>query len=318
MGKPNVRLNPRIEGGVNRELLARAVGFLQLILPDLPKPQKNGRGRPRWDWRILLILTILAALCKKTYAGYEAEMRTNETLYRLLGIQRLPSKSCLHRFQQQLSMGYLRAILQRIALHYYQLCADMFVDATGFTLRKTSTWFNLRLKRVITKKDHYKLHVLGLEHWQLIYDFRVTKGTRHDGPILRKMLRLVRRIGLFFADGAYSCRVTLKLILSKGGSPFIPFSKKATGKAKGCMAWGIQFRFFKNLYSIWKHIYNQRSRVESLFSAIKRRYGDHLRGRTRKARYRELVFRLIAYNLRQALHIEYSLQHHLPLWVRAR
>lgn len=318
MGKPNVRLNPAIEGGVNRELLARAVGLLQHILPDVPEPRQRGKGRPAWSWQILLIVSVLMALCKKTYSAYEAEMRTNETLQRLLGTTTLPSKSCMHRFQQQLTIGYLRMLLQRIALQYCLLCADMFADATGFTLRRVSTWFNLQLKRTVTKKDHCKLHIVGLEHWQLLYDFRVTKGTRHDGPPLRRMLRLVKRIGLFFADGAYACRATLKLILQKGGSPFIPFSKATTGNSKGCMAWGIQFQFFKNLHSIWMHIYNQRSRVESVFSAIKRRYGDSLRARSRKARYREIVFKLLAYNLRQALHIEYSLQNNLPLWVRAR
>lgn len=317
MGQPNVRLNPRVEGGVNRELLTRAVGFLQEILPDLPIPRQTGKGRPGWNWKVLLICVILMALCKKTYAAYEAELRTNETLQRLLKVKKLPSKSCLHRFQQQITMRYLRMLLQRIALHYYNLCSNLFVDATGFTLQRVSSWFNLRLKRVIRRKDHYKLHVVGLERWQLILDFRITKGTRHDGPILRKMLRLIRKIGLFFADGAYSCRATIKLILSKGGSPFIPFSKKATGKARGCMAWSIQFEFFKNLKWVWEHIYHQRSKIESLFSAIKRRYGDDLRGRTRKARYRELVFRLIAYNLRQALHIRFAWEQNLQLWVRA-
>lgn len=318
MGKPNVRLNPAIEGGVNRELLARAIGLLQNILPDVPQPQKRGKGRPGWNWQILLILSILMALCKKTYSAYEAEMRTNETIWRLLGVVKLPSKSCLQRFQQQLTTAYLRMLLRRIALQYYQLCADMFADATGFTLNRVSSWFNLQLKRVTRKKDYYKLHIIGLERWQLLFDFRITKGTRHDGPPLRRMLKPLTKIGLLLADGAYACRATLKLILSKGGSPFLRFSKATTGNSKGCMQWGIQFQFFKNWHSLWMHIYNQRSRVESIFSAIKRRYGDHLRGKSRRSRFRELIFRLIAYNLRQALHIEYSFQHNLPLWVRAR
>lgn len=319
MGKPNLRLNPKVEGAVNRKLLEKAVKFLLLIIPSLPEPKRKGRGRPRkWSWRVLLIMAILMALCKKTYAAYEAEMRTNKTLHELLGVKSLPSSSHVHRFVQSLTISYLREIIKAIAWKYYKMSADMFVDATGFTLRKTSTWFNLRIKRKISKKDHYKLHALCLEKWHLILDFRITKGSRHDGPPLRKMLKPIRKIGLFFADGAYSCRATIQMIVDRCGSPFIPFSKDVTGKSDGCMQWKIQFNFFKQVSSLWHNIYHQRSKVEAIFSAIKRKYGNSLRGKSRKSRNRELILRLIAYNLRQALHIEYARENNLPFWVRAK
>jgi hypothetical protein len=318
MGKPNLRLNPKVEGRVNRQLLELAVSFLFCLLPKSPKIVNKSRGRPGWDRRLLLVLLVLMGLLKKTYAAYEAEMRTNETLFRLLSVKSLPSKSCLQRFAKGLTTDYLRSILKAIAYKYCLKCANMFVDSTGFVLNKASSWFNIRIKRKVSKKDHYKLHALCLEKWQLILDFRITRGTKHDGPILRYMLSPLKKIGLFFGDGAYSCRKTLQMIEDRDGSPFIRFAKNATGKSKSYPAWRRQFLFFKAFPVTWFSIYHQRSKMEGIFSAIKRRYGDKLRSRTRKSRNRELLFRIIAYNLRQALCIEYALANNLPLWVRAK
>ena len=51
MGKPNLRLNPKVEGRVNRQLLELAVSFLFCLLPESPKNVNKSRGRPGWDRR---------------------------------------------------------------------------------------------------------------------------------------------------------------------------------------------------------------------------------------------------------------------------
>ncbi len=46
-----------------------------------------------------------------------------------------------------------------------------------------------------------------------------------------------------------------------------------------------------------KQIYNQRNKIETIFSAIKRMFGEFVRSKKVKAKNRELVFRCIAYNI---------------------
>ncbi|MFB6347036.1 MAG: transposase, partial [bacterium] len=43
--------------------------------------------------------------------------------------------------------------------------------------------------------------------------------------------------------------------------------------------------------------YHQRSKVESVFSVIKRLYGDRIRARTWYRQFREMLLRMVIYNL---------------------
>lgn len=51
--------------------------------------------------------------------------------------------------------------------------------------------------------------------------------------------------------------------------------------------------------SLHREIYNQRSKIESIFSVIKRKYGYVVYARKFKAQKNELLFRIIAYNIEQ-------------------
>ena len=57
---------------------------------------------------------------------------------------------------------------------------------------------------------------------------------------------------------------------------------------------GIPFKFHKE-------IYHQRSKVETVFSAIKRKYGSFILSKSFESQKKELIFRLIAYNVDRKL-----------------
>jgi len=64
-------------------------------------------------------------------------------------------------------------------------------------------------------------------------------------------------------------------------------------------------------------IYYQRNKVEAVFSALKRRYGDQLYCRKWYTRRREMAMRFIAYNVRIIIGIQIAREKNIPLWVRA-
>ena len=325
MGEPNRRLNPKIIGPVNRGLLLEAVLWMYkefLILPcpggvALREETRPGRGRPAWDWRILAVLLILCALLRKTWDDYEAELRKNISLAQVFGKTSLPSKSTLYRAFRSWPLRFWRIVLTHLVREFVRKDMWLLVDATGITLRSCSSWFLARIGERIRKRDHHKLHLLQLADWNLILDFRITRGKRHDSPVFRKMLRMLRNIGLVFGDKVYCCKKTVAMILQRGGAPFLCFKKNA--KTNGLSPWATQVRFAKGFFSwVWMNIYHRRNLVESAFSALKRRYGRALRSNLRETRRRELVLRLLAYNVRQILYIHYAQKNSLPVWVRAK
>ncbi|MBU3924150.1 MAG: transposase [Nanoarchaeota archaeon] len=98
---------------------------------------------------------------------------------------------------------------------------------------------------------------------------------------------------------------------------FIPFKDNSTAKPKSNPAWKFAFNLWNVLPTLFRGIYHQRSRVECIFSALKKRWGDNLYSKKAFIRRREMALRFIAYNIRLIIFLECSAKHNLPLWVRA-
>lgn len=65
------------------------------------------------------------------------------------------------------------------------------------------------------------------------------------------------------------------------------------------------------------NIYHQRSKIEAVNSAVKKRYGDSFKCKRKTMRRKEVSLRFIAYNTIIVLCYNYSVQHNLPLYVKA-
>jgi len=62
-----------------------------------------------------------------------------------------------------------------------------------------------------------KLHIVVALGSLAILSLAVTKGTRHDSPLLRRLLRPIPRgRGDFLADSGYLSRASLSLVSGKG------------------------------------------------------------------------------------------------------
>jgi len=292
-------------------------------LSEMPAPvgvrreRRTTRGRPAWDWRIVAVLLILCALLRKTWLDYEAELRRSQRLCNVFGTDKLPSRATLYRAFRAWPLAAWRKIMVWLVREVVHDGMNLVVDATGVTLRHASTWFVARIGRHVKKKDHMKLHAIWATSLGLIIDCRLTRGSRSDGPVFRLMLAPLRKLGMVFGDKAYCCKKTLEMIIERGGSPFLAFKKNAS--KKGMSLWATQVRFRTGpLWWVWMNIYHQRSKIESVFSAVKRRYGSTLRSTTLSSRRRELFLRVVAYNVRQLLYIRYAREHNLALWVRTQ
>jgi hypothetical protein len=319
MGKHIMWLNPKVRSQVNKHLLGLALALLWNLACAIkpPKGYYKKKGRKPIDWKIPFVLSILRVVLVKKYDQYESEMETDPRLLSFFGVKKLPSRSNIHRFTQHLNVAYLRYAMAELVKPYTEEVVDLLLDATGISLMSRSIWYNLRLKKKVNKRDCYKLHA-AISLKGLILNWRISDGKRHESPFLISLLRPFKRLGLVLADAGYLSRKNLQHIVDKLGAPFIKFKKNSTAKSKTYPAWKVQFYFYKSMRFAWDKIYAKRNRVENAFSVIKGVWGDKLYTHNKRRRMRELVLRLIAYNVRQILYIQYSRKHNLPLWVRAK
>jgi len=319
MVKRSMRLNPKVESRVRKHFLSLALTLLWNLACILkpPKDYYKKRGRKPYDWHIKFCLSVLRVVLVKKYNQYESEMETDPRLLAFFNEEKLPSRSSIHRFTLSMNVAYLRYVMAELVRPYTKKAQDLLLDATGISLMSRSIWYNLRLKKKVNKKDCYKLHAAVSLPWGLFLNWRISDGKRHESPFLISLLRPFKRLGLVLADAGYSSRKNLQYIVDKLGAPFIKFRENTTARSKNYPAWKLQHYFYRSMRFVWDKIYAKRNRIENVFSVLKGVWGDGLSSHNKRRRMRELVLRFIAYNVRQIIHIQYSREHNLPLWVRA-
>lgn len=316
MGKPNLRLNPQIDSIRNRVLLERGVEVILSIALLLPQPEvRKGRGRRPFDYRIMLVLCILRILLRKKYADYESEMRFDKRLVEMLKLEKLPCKSTLNNYAFQFSLSFLSAFNRRLVDIWVKKPVDLLLDASGIRLVGRSIWFCIRTKQKILKKDCDKIHIAVSLCSLLIVEFRISNSRRNDSPFLRKLLEKFKQLGLVIADKGYSGKKNAEFVAKKEGAFFCPF--KENENPAGFSVWKKLFDLWDTFPSLCKGIYNHRSKVEAVFSALKNRYGDQLHSQRWFMRRREMAMRFIAYNVRIIVGIMIAREKNIPLWVRA-
>jgi len=90
------------------------------------------------------------------------------------------------------------------------------------------------------------------------------------------------------ADKGYDSKSNKYFVLrNMKDYPHIPYRKMS---GKNYEKTGVPFRFNKK-------IYHQRSKVETVFSVIKKKYGSFVLSKFFKTQKKELLLRIIAYNI---------------------
>jgi len=151
----------------------------------------------------------------------------------------------------------------------------------------------------------------------LILNFRITKWNRNDCPFLIKLLKPFKLLGLVFADKGYLSRKNFQFAVDRKGALFCPFKSNSTAKPNSNPAWKFAFNLFEKCNWIYMNIFHQRSKIEAVFSSVKKRYGDSFKCKKKTMRRKEVALRFIAYNVFIMLCYNYSVKQNLPLYVRA-
>jgi hypothetical protein len=298
MGEPITRLNPQVESQIQRILFVQAIELILKIVMMLPENNPMKPGPKPYDYRRVLSLCIFRILLRKTYADYEIEMRTDLRICKLLGLQILPGKSTIQRCLAQTKMDMLRTINSILLQDWMERKLNILLDASGIRIVGRSVWFSLKAKRSISRRECDKIHIAVCSDVHAILNWFITEGKRHDSPFFKRLLAPFKFLGFVLADVGYLSRKNVQYVFDRKGAVFIPFKSNSTAKPKSHPAWKFLFQLWGRLWSLCKGIYNQRPKVEAVFSALKKRYGDHLNSKGARMRRREMEMRFIAYNIR--------------------
>jgi hypothetical protein len=317
MGEPITRLNPQVESQVQKVFFVRAIELILKIFMVLPEYNSTNPGPKPYDYRKVLALCIFRILLRKTYADYEIEMRTDPRICKIFEWKILPGKSTLQRCLSSTKMDLFREINRILIKDFINRKLNILVDASGIRILGRSIWYSIRAKKPISRRECDKVHLAVCSDTMMILNWFITEGKKNDSPFFVKLLVPFRMLGRVIADAGYLSRKNYQYVADKKGSAFIPFKKNSRAKPKSHPAWKFAFLLWKILPSMFKGIYHQRSKVECVFSVLKKRWGDKLYSKKAYVRRREMTMRFVAYNIRIILCLNYSVEKNLPLWIRA-
>jgi hypothetical protein len=214
----------------------------------------------------------------------------------------------------------LHDLIRQSALPLAALEEGFAPDSTGIQATSFGAW---REEKHGEKRDRYwlKAHALAGVKTHIIAQVVVTDKDGADYSQFEPLIRSASAGGFpireVYADKAYTGRSNYMLAEELGFDFYAPFRSNDTPKPTGrsgqssrtndgrlvsSRLWTKTFHFFQMNREEFEARYHQRSNVESVFSALKRKFGESLRSRNRIAQENELLAKVLAYNLTVLIH----------------
>ncbi len=181
---------------------------------------------------------------------------------------------------------------------------DFAVDSSGFRCSSFGQYCEYAHGTKRTQ-NWLKVHICTGVKTNIITDAIVTEENTGDNPQFKKLIEKTAKgfdIKDVVADKAYSSRENHELVKKYGGTAYIPFRENATGNARGSLLWNKAYHFFQLHRDEFDDHYHKRSNAESTFAAIKKKFGENIKSRSRVAQENEMLCKIIAYNLTVLIH----------------
>ena len=184
------------------------------------------------------------------------------------------------------------------------------IDSTGIKVTNRGQWMQdkLNVRNNNSKKGYLKIYIAVNIKTKKILSMKVTDEHVHDGKALPKLVNDVIKsnnitaIGKVFADGAYDSNDIFRCLADKG---MFPYCIKVRKNAK--VRWKKGRNIIRNLSVLaqkkdlqkWKDSsvsYGQRWIVETVFSCLKRRFGEYVYSVRLKNMIQEMMLKASLYN----------------------
>jgi transposase len=193
---------------------------------------------------------------------------------------------------------YLKALIARRSLPLRAVETDFAVASSGFSTSKFVRWFDEKYGVRRSGHDWVKVHIACGVQTNVISAAAIYGRDANDCPILPDLVKETAEhftIKEVSADKAYLSVENVETVFAEGGIPFIAPKITTTGAIGGLFEKRFRYeQFQREEFLAHDH---KRSNVESTFSAIKRKFGDHVRSRPPVAMVNEAFAKLVCHNL---------------------
>ncbi len=177
------------------------------------------------------------------------------------------------------------------------------IDSTGIKVTNRGQW--MREKWNVRKKGYLKIHIAVDVKSKKILSMKVTDEHVHDGKALPGLVEniiksdSVTAIGKLLGDGAYDGNEIFRCLADNGIMPCIKVRKNSRVRLKkGHILRNLSVLAQRNDLQKWKDSvsYGKRWIVETVFSSIKRMFGEYVYSVRLKNMIQEMMLKASLYN----------------------
>lgn len=212
-----------------------------------------------------------------------------------IGLKRIPDFTTLIKFSQKLSPLLLNNLLAYSTSLSNPKSLKLGVDATGLELDNASKHYAKILNKDTTKKDVIQITACGLMDTLFISSARVERYNvvRNNNflPVVEESSQL-GKVDFVAADKGYDFNNNHEYVVRQlNAKCCIKVREKLLGRAGRST---IRKRVLRNFD---EKTYHQRSKIETIFSMIKRKYNPQIKGKSRETQIQEAYQKLLTHNL---------------------
>lgn len=256
----------------------------------------------KYSNRIFTNIQHLFLLIAKENTTYDYRKFT-ESLYDskiplYLSLKRIPHFTTLQKFAKRLQAKLLKKLIFMTRNLFKEQGTFFGADSTGMELDHASSHYCKRIDRVKPVKGFVNLNALSDLYNKIIIVTKIRKKRRHDCSDFMPMFNKIKHLDFdyFVADKGYDSEKNHKAVFEAGKHSLISLKNQK-----------LPIRLTKGRYrkkakrDFEQGLYTQREITESIFSAIKRKYGSKLRARKFKTQKIELLCKILSYNIERAI-----------------
>jgi len=230
----------------------------------------------------LITLNLIRIKCDWTYRQTIEWFRWMTPLRDHLGLDSMPDHTTLYHAFDRMSLTIGRLLLEE-SLESFDLSGFSGIDATGFERSVASQYYAKTAKMNL---QSIKTTVLADLEQNVVIDAHFTTTRKHDTQIGPELLENHPYLSVLAADKGYDDQSFRDQLRDDNIRPLI----------RHCEASPVHEAANARMND---EDYHKRSNNESVFSAIKRKYGDRLRSRTWYRQFRELILKMVVHNIDQ-------------------
>jgi transposase len=300
----------------------REKGHLQDLLADLcsvvpePAPKGGGKGgRPPVPLRDAAFVAVFKVYCGMSARRFMCDLEAAHDR----GCLSAPvcHSSVNKAMENEALTPVLVDLIQRSAAPLAEVESQFAVDSSGFCSTRFTRWIDVKYGTPRAEHDWVKVHALTGTKTHCVVAAEIHDRNTNDCNILPSLVDTgAKRFTLseVSADKAYAANPNFDAVARNGGTLFAAFRKNTTGGVGGL--YERMFHLFcLNREDYLRH-YHRRSNVESVFSAVKRKFGDSVRSKTDTAMRNEAYAKLVCQNVCCLISAIYELGITPPGWDR--